>query len=121
VTTTKKRVRAQTYNIYLELNPADGKHARDMAARYGMTITAYFTALVGGETPAPMPAAFAQLGNCVSVPHGPDMFFLDRIERSRKGPKGYGSAHPSWPWASSSSFRSVADPSSAIPRDRTVS
>jgi hypothetical protein len=44
----------------------DGKHARDMAARYGMTITAYFTALVRGETPAPMPAAFAQLGNCVS-------------------------------------------------------
>jgi hypothetical protein len=66
VTTTKKRVRAQTDNIYLELNPADGKHARDMAARYGRTITAYFTALVRGETPAPMPAAFAQLGNCVS-------------------------------------------------------
>ena len=66
MTTTKKRVRAQTDNIYLELNPADGKHARDIAARYGMTITAYFTALVGGETPAPMPPAFAQLGNYVS-------------------------------------------------------
>lgn len=64
--TARKRLRAQTDNLYLALAPEDGERARANAARCGMSLTAYMTALVRGNELAPMPAAFSQLGACVS-------------------------------------------------------
>jgi hypothetical protein len=63
----KPPTRSPHDTFHLMLSPADGERVRTMASRYGMTIVEYFTTLVRGETPAaPMPAAFSQLGACVS-------------------------------------------------------
>jgi hypothetical protein len=58
--------RAPHDRIQLMPSPEDGERIRSKAARYGMSLTDYVTALVRGETLTPMPAAFSQLGACIS-------------------------------------------------------
>jgi hypothetical protein len=64
---SKSPVRSPHDTFHLMLKPEDGERVRNAASRYGMTIVEYFTTLIRGETmPAPMPAAFSQLGACVT-------------------------------------------------------
>jgi hypothetical protein len=64
---SKSPVRSPHDTFHLMLKPEDGQRVRRTASRYGMTIVEYFTTLVRGEAmPAPMPAAFSQLGACVT-------------------------------------------------------
>ena len=64
---SKSPVRSPHDTFHLMLKPEDGQRVRNAVSRYGMTIVDYFTTLVRGEAmPAPMPAAFSQLGACVT-------------------------------------------------------
>ena len=60
-----KPVRARHETLYARLSPEDTTRARTRAAHYGLTMAAYLTTLVRGDTPLPIPASHARLGACI--------------------------------------------------------
>lgn len=61
----RKPVRAPADTPHVSFSLADGALARRRAEQSGLTLGAYFAALLHGATPPVMPASFARLGTCV--------------------------------------------------------